>query len=122
MANSHSHSFWVLGVFLGGPNVAIGNLFYWLMADSHSHSIWALGAVCTMVCFIPCPPAISFTHPFHTNWSQPVLCSHQVLTLYQDWTWLALSPSSPNTLFANPHSSSPPSALLHGSLALGVMP
>ena len=105
MANSHSHSFWVLGVFLGGPNVAIGNLFYWLMADSHSHSIWALGAVCTMVCFIPCPPAISFTHLFHTYRSEPVLHSHKVLTLHQDWTrlglcvpWVALSPLPSHSL------------------------
>ena len=78
------------GGFIGGPHVAIGKLFYRLMANSHSHSVWALEAVCPMVCFIPCPLDISFTHPFHTNRSQTVLCSHQALTWHQDWTWLGL--------------------------------
>src|SRR5882724_8635373 len=35
--------FWALGVFLGGPIVAIGMLFYWLMAISHSHSLSGTG-------------------------------------------------------------------------------
>src|SRR5882724_10824509 len=50
--------------------------------------VWALGAVCAMVCFVPSPPTISFTHPNHPDRSQTVLCLHQVLTLHQQWTWL----------------------------------
>jgi len=45
MANSHSHSFWALGAFLGKHNAAIGILFNQLMADSHSHSFLGLEAV-----------------------------------------------------------------------------
>ena len=105
------------GGFLGGPNVAIGNLFYWLMANSHSHSFWGLEAVCAMVYFVPCPPTISFTHQFHTDMSQPVLCSHQVLTLHQDLAWLDLS-----HLCLTPCLLTPPSlhsALLHGLMGFG---
>src|SRR5882724_7778571 len=59
------------------------------MALCHSHSMfWALGAVCAMVCFVPSPPTISFTHPNHPDRSQTVLHSHHVLTLHQQWTWL----------------------------------
>src|SRR5882724_5113039 len=68
--------------------------------------------VCTMVFFVPSPPTISSTHPIHPHRYQPFLCLHQVLTLHQSLLWLALSPSSPDTLFANP-----PSQSLHSALA-----
>src|SRR5882672_10632915 len=95
MPYSHSHSLSVLWAFLGGLYAAIGMLFYWIMPYSHSHSLsvlWAFSgrALCAhwdavlldnsivtpafplphyfgLVCFIPSPPAISFTYPFHTN-------------------------------------------------------
>jgi len=54
-----------------------------LMSNPHLASRVDLAwFVCTMVCFIPSPPAISFTHPFHPNRSQTVLHLHQVLTLH----------------------------------------
>ena len=82
-----------------------------LMSNPHlaSRVAWF---VCTMVCFVPSPPTISSTHPIHPDRSQPFLCLHQVLTLHQSLPWLALSPSSPNTLFANL-----PSQSLHSALA-----
>jgi len=43
MANCQSHSqFFGYGGILGGPNVAIVDLFNWLMADCWSHS-WFFG-------------------------------------------------------------------------------
>src|SRR5882724_11656967 len=44
--------------------------------------------MCIMVCFVPSPPTISFTQPNHPDRSQTVHCSHQVLTLHQQWTGL----------------------------------
>src|SRR5882724_9945549 len=71
--------------------------------------------VCTMVFLVPSPPTISSTHPIPPGRSQPFLCLHQVLTLHQSLLWMALSPSSPNTLFANP-----PSQSLHNALACQI--
>src|SRR5882724_9164577 len=44
--------------------------------------------MCIMVCFVPSPPTISFTHPSHPDRSQTVHRLHQVLALHQQWTWL----------------------------------
>ena len=109
MANSHPHSFWELGEFLGGPNVAIGNLFNQLMANSHSHSFWALEAVFPMVFFIPCPLAISFAHPFHTNRSASAsLASSPHLASRLDLAWfmcimVCFVPSPPTISFTHPN-------------------
>src|SRR5882724_8206126 len=64
--------------------------------------------MCIMVCFVPSPPTISFTQPNHPDRSQTVHCSHQVLTLHQQWTWLGLCapwliPSPPTILFTHPN-------------------
>jgi len=78
-----------------------------------SHQKWTgLVCVCTMVCFIPSLPAISFTHQFHLTGLRPVLCSHKVLTLHQYLTgWLC--PHLHRHLVANPPSHSLHSALAH---------
>ena len=77
---------------------------FWVLVE------WALGAVCAMVCFVPSPPAISFTHHSHTDRSQTALLLHQVLTLHQQWTWLGLCvpwfvPSPPAISFTHPNHS-----------------
>src|SRR5882724_7529994 len=105
MADSHSHSFWVLGALLGGPNVAIGicSLSLWLIFTPTPVGHWRL--------FVPwfalSHATISFTHLSHADRSQPVLFSHQVITLHQDWTWLGLCamvcfiPSPPTISFTH---------------------
>src|SRR5882672_5663381 len=72
----------VSGGFLGGPNVAIGqvDIGWWPICHSHSMCLYQgdfleglmqlivtptppLEAECVMVCFVPSLPATSFSHP-----------------------------------------------------------
>src|SRR5882724_2378626 len=79
---------------------------------SSPHIKSSLVCVCHgLLCLISAHP--SSTHPIHPDRSNPFLRLHQVLILHQSLLWLALSPSSPDTLFANP-----PSQSLHSALAL----